>query len=154
MTLHKYLLALTVFFFPIITKAQQKYSFKKILEMKAVNKTFVNKSKEDTTWRTYLGSLKNDKNETLFFVIKEFDKIKAASTWHGHSNVYFFNRKGKIIARLDVALPENLPLRIQKDILYFPDDKISGTVHAVKIGRSLPPDICLKPDWCDEVIFL
>lgn len=154
MAIYKYLIIIVVLCFSTRVQAQRKYCFKTILNIKAINKTFINKSNEDTTWRTYLGRITNDKNQTLIYIIKEFNKVKAASTWHGHSNVYFFNPNGKMIARFDVALPENLPTQLHKNALYFPDDKIADKVHKVRIANPLPKNIFIKLDWCNEVIFL
>jgi len=138
---------------PFSSAGQKKYSLNAILSIKAINKTFVSKSKDDTTWRTYLGSIKDDKHRTIYYIIKEFNKIQAAVTWHGHSNVYFFNAYKKVVARVDVGLPENLPVQLENNTIYFPDDKNTGQVSGVKISRSLPKAICIRPDWCEEVIF-
>jgi hypothetical protein len=141
-------------FIPIISDGQQqKYSCMALLHIKAINKTFVLKSKDDTTWRTYLGNITDNKHRTIYYVIKEFTKVQAAATWHGHSNVYFFNENRKLVARFDVVFPEDLPVRLQNDSLYFSDDKKTDKIYGVKISRPLPRIICIRPGWCDELIF-
>jgi hypothetical protein len=153
MKLSDYLLSIIVFFLSIKCDGQRQYSFKTILNLKAVNKTFVSTSGKDTTWRTYLGKITDSNQRPLYYVIKEFNKTKAAVTWHGHSNVYFFNTQNDLIARFDVALPENLPVKIQDNIMYFPDEKNANKFYEVKIKQMLPKILCIRPDWCDEVIF-
>jgi hypothetical protein len=138
---------------PLRSDGQKMHSFKEILSVKTINKTFVNQSKEDTTWRTYLGKITDSKYRTIYYVISEFNKIKAAVTWHGHSNVYFFNRKEKFVARFDMELPENLPIRLQKNTLYFKDKGNAGKIHGVKITSPLQKFICVGPNECGEAIF-
>ena len=148
------LVLFTELFIPFISAGQQqKYSLMALLHIKAINKTFVIKSKDDTTWRTYLGNITDNKHRTIYYVIKEFTKVQAAATWHGHSTVYFFNEYKKLEARCDVVFPENLPVRLQNDSIYFPDDKNTDKIYGVKISRPLPKFICIRPGWCDEVIF-
>ena len=106
MKLSEYLLSIIVFFFSIKCDGQPQYSFKKILNLKTVNKTFVSTSDEDTTWRTYLGKITDSKQRPLYYVIKEFNKTKAAIKF-----------------------------------------------YEVKIKQMLPKIICIRPDWCDVVIF-
>jgi hypothetical protein len=146
------LLLLTLVCSTAMSRDQQAYSFRSILNTRAANKTFVSKSRSDTTRRTYLGKITGRDHRTIYYVIKEFNKIKAASTWHGHSNIYFFNAGYRLVASVDVGSPEDLPVRLKNNTLYFHDDNSPDKLHGVKITNRLPKFICIRPNDCEEVM--
>ncbi len=134
--------------------SQEKYSYKAILTYKKIGKTFINRSINDTTWRTYLGTISDSKGKAKYYVIKEFNKIRAAATWHGHSNIFFFDRQNKLAARIDVSMPYNLPYNLNNNVFFFKyTEKGEAKVFKMKVGIPLPKTFCTRPDWCDLIIY-
>ncbi|MES2430549.1 MAG: hypothetical protein V4556_06395 [Bacteroidota bacterium] len=145
----------TVFFISISINSysQNIKPFKNILNAKRINKAYKTSSFNDTTWRTYLGILKDNKRKSKYYVIKEFNKIRAGSTWHGHSSIYFFDMKRKLAAFVYVPMPDNLPYKLYKNNFYFKYIE-RGKVKEFKsqMFTPLPKMFCSRINECDEII--
>lgn len=131
---------------------QKYHSFKSLLSNLKVGKVSINESYNDTTWQTYLGKITSEKKDKFYYVFKEFKKVRAATTWHGQSNLYFFTEQKKLYAIINLEMPYNLPFRLSKNKLSFKYSQ-NGTTQFIisKVPYSLPPLICFGPVGCYDV---
>jgi hypothetical protein len=134
--------------------SKKNYSFKKIIHSNIIGKVFINKSNEDTCWRTYLGKIYDKKKKVKYYVIKEFSKNKAASTWHGHSNIYIFGLSKILFASINVGMPDNLPYKYYNNTFYFHYKENNVLkIYKTKIETPIPKIFCCEPSGCDAIIF-
>lgn len=120
-----------------------------IIKENKIGKVHVHKSATDTTWRTFLGFLKVDTAGIRFGVISEFEKVKASSTWHGHSSVYLIDEKGNPKWRMIVPMPDELPIKLQgNSFCFYIDGKTACAVYKL-VGGNL---FCVDPTHCFEVV--
>jgi hypothetical protein len=154
MKYYKLIIILLIFFVTINTYGQKYYSFKTLLKYQATGKTFINKSYYDTTWRTYLGKIKDTKTKNYYYVLKEFSKVRAAATWHGHSNLYIYSKQKKLIATIDMGMPYYLPFKLHANNLYFNYTQNRTTkFFKIPIPFILPKIICFGSFGCNDVQF-
>jgi len=153
----KHFKLLTVLFFLLVStnaNCQRYYSFKTILKYKRIGKTFINNSYTDTTCRTYLGKITYSKSNKFYYVFKEFKKVRAAATWHGHSNLYLFNEQKHLYAVIDVEMPYNLPSKLSQNKLFFEHTE-NGTTRSIVsyVPYVLRHEICFSSLGCYDVQF-
>lgn len=123
-------------------------SYLRIIQKNKIGKTYVYRSKTDTVWRTYLGVLIDTTDNSTYHVISEFAKIKAASTWHGQSNVFLLNKQGEIIWTILIGMPDELPIKLMANSFYFKDeDKVINSRYGL-VGNLY----CVLPNRCYEVV--
>ena len=154
MTLYKFLAG---FFFVHLSSnsfCQEQKIFRRILTSKEVGKIYKSATINDTTWRIYLGALQDKNKKDKYYVIREFNKIRASSTWHGHSTIYFFNLEKKRAALVYVDMPDNLPFKLAHNTFYFKFME-NGVVKDYKmaIQTPLPKFFCSRKNVCDEITF-
>ena len=154
MTLYKFLAGLLFITISTNSFCQGQKVFKTILASKKVGKVYKAATINDTTWRTYLGVIKDEKKKDKYYVIREFDKIRASSTWHGHSTIYFFNSEKKRVALVYVAMPDNLPYKLEHNIFYFKfiDNGVTK-YYKTTMKIPLPKMFCSRQNECDEITF-
>ncbi len=75
-----------------------------------------------TSEATYLGSFSHQGER--FHVIKEFFKVQAAISIHGHSFVFILSQ-GRIIKTFEFNSPDELPNRSNSFYCYFNRERIS-----------------------------
>ncbi|SJZ31931.1 hypothetical protein [Sediminibacterium ginsengisoli] len=122
-------------------------AFKKIIIAGVKNKTYIQTSPIDTARRIYLGVLTVD--SASLNVISEFKKSKAASTWHGHSNVYLVEGSGKITYRIIFSFPDESPLRLNKNTFTFKHNGKLISAPYKLVGQHL---YCPALESCYEVV--
>jgi hypothetical protein len=98
----------------------------------------------------YLGKMKLKGMQTMY-ILTSHKSIKAASVKHGQSKILFLNTDKELINHYSLDIPEELPYKISRNILFFHRynedyDKIGKT--RVKIEDELPEVICIGPDGC------
>jgi hypothetical protein len=124
-------------------------AYRTIIQKNKIGKTYVYRSKTDTVWRTYLGVLIDTTDNSTYHVISEFAKIRAASTWHGQSNVFLLNKQGEIIWTILIGMPDELPIKLMANSFYFKDeDKVINSRYGL-VGNLL---FCVLPNRCYEVV--
>ena len=128
---------------------QSVQSFKQIVEGGKIGKTYVHKSVTDSTWRTYLGSITDSITKSTLHVISEFEKVRAAETWHGHSNVFLVNHNGKMAYWILFGMPDELPFQLKNNELYFKDGTKTIKAPFKLVAKNL---FCLYSTRCYEVI--
>lgn len=150
----KLIIASFIFFVTVNAYGQKYQSFKTLLKYQVAEKTFINKSYYDTTWRTYLGKITDPNTNKYHYVVKEFKKVRAAATWHGHSNLYLFSNHKKLIAIIDMGMPYYLPFKLQANNFSFNYSE-NGRNKLFKIPAPfvLPKIICFGSFGCNDVQF-
>lgn len=129
---------------------QQYYgSYQKIIQKNKIGRTYVDQSKTDTVWRTYLGILFDTSATVNYHVISEFKKIRAASTWNGQSNVYLLNKQGKIVWSILIGMPDELPIKLEANSFYFKEGKKIVSARFGVVNNQL---FCVHPRRCYEVV--
>lgn len=155
MTPCKFLIIIVFLVLSANSFCQALQNFKTILTDKKIGKVFKTASYNDTTWRIYLGVLQDNSKKDKYYVIREFNKIRAASTWHGHSTVYFFDLRKKGYALVYVGMPEDLPNKLNNNTFYFEYLKDGKKKYSQsKIEVPLPKIFCSQPSGCNEIIIL
>lgn len=131
---------------------QKYHSFKSLLSNPRVGKVSIHESYNDTTWQTYLGKITSNNKDKFYYVFKEFKKVRAAATWHGHSNLYIFTEQKRLYAIINVEMPHNLPFRLSNNKLSFKYSQNGATQLIIsKVPYNLPPVICFGPVGCYDV---
>lgn len=129
---------------------QQHYSsYQKIIQKNKIGRINVEQSKTDTVWRTYLGILFDTSANVHYHVISEFNKIRAASTWHGQSNVYLLNKQGEIVWSILIGMPDELPIKLEANSFYFKEGKKIVSARYRLVNNQL---FCVHPRRCYEVV--
>lgn len=125
--------------------------YKKYIVANSSKKTHFIKTKSGDSRITYLGTVRNRKGDTLYYVLSDFSRVKAAIQMHGHSNIIFLNNKKEEIKKFDVGLPENLPFKLLNNVLYFKhinDKTKKEKLYKFEISATLPKLICVDTNDC------
>ena len=144
-----------ILFFSVINSyAQRELDFKKILSFKKIDSVFATNSNYDSSWSIYLGALKDKNKKDKYFVIRKFDKTKAAATWHGHSTIYFFGLDKKLKALVNLSMPDNLPYKLENNFFYFKYLQ-DGILKIFKSKMEIPllKVFCSSDNECDLIDF-
>jgi hypothetical protein len=139
----------TLLFAPLLSLGQVARELKSAINSNKVGKTINRKSKENESELTFLGTVNTDYGKTKYYVLKEFLNVRAASTWHGHSSIYFIDLQFKKSIRYDLGMPRNLPYKLSHDRLLF---KYKDNAMVKNYWQDLKPrlisDICVAPSEC------
>jgi hypothetical protein len=133
----------------LIAFGQSNYS--KYIVADSVGKTEFVKHKDGDEKITYLGVIKKQNSDTLYYVIITFRRVQAAIVMHGHSDIIFLNRDYKEAKSYELGLPEELPYKLVNNVLYFKyvDEKTGKkAVFKNKIETVLPKMMCISPVEC------
>ena len=152
-SIHTTLLLFICFSFTIITRGQSSNYFENILTQRNLGKTITKRIGNDISQRTYLGTIRTKSGEIKYFVLKEFYRVKAAVVYHGHSRLIFCSPNKKIFAQYILDLPDQLPYKLQQNILYFAH-KENGILQRsqFELYDSLPKFMCFAPkNYCYEI---
>jgi hypothetical protein len=116
--------------------------YKKFVVSEKIDSLEVITEKHSKTEIKYLGRLNDLKNDNVYHVITNFKIIGIGEMLspRGRSEVAFVNTKDDNIITYDLGMPENLPISINDNVLYFLLDE---TKVGVSISGGLPPMICL-----------
>lgn len=137
------------FFFNVLLTSAQTQNFKPILDSLKVGETY---SKKGSTFKTkviYLGTVLSSKSDTLFYVLTENYEVKAAIEWHGHSRIVFLEKNKKIKGFYSLDSPEQLPIKLVSNSLFFRDNK-TGKATKQKIPSKLPDMLCIPECFSKE----
>ena len=124
-------------------------NFKKALIKPKIGQVVKYQDKESDSEITYLGNIKGDKGELVYYVLKEFYRIQGAQVMRGHSRIVFLDKDQKLVAVYRIDMPGDLPNRLINNSLYFEyvdenDNKRKN--HLEVMGLVLPDYICIKPN--------
>lgn len=109
---------------------------------KNIGKEIFQKTEHGDTRSTYLGRITDKNRKNLFYVVKEFSRIKADRVYHGNSWLIFYNSNKKFKARYHFGMSNELPFKLNTNILYFYDmDEKPVKVLKLKINSRLPRQI-------------
>lgn len=109
---------------------------------KNIGKEIFQKTENGDTRSTYLGKITDKNQRNLFYVVKEFSRIKAAMAYHGNSWLIFYSPNKKFKARYHFSMPNELPFKLNNNTLYFYDtDEKPVKVLTLKINSQLPKQI-------------
>lgn len=109
---------------------------------KNIGKEIFQKTENGDTRSTYLGKITDKNQRNLFYVVKEFSRIKAAMAYHGNSWLIFYSPNKKFKARYHFSMPNELPFKLNNNTLYFYDtDEKPVKVLTHKINSQLPKQI-------------
>lgn len=104
-----------------------------------IGKEIFQKTQNGDTRSTYLGKITDKDSKILFYVVKEFSRIKAANVYHGNSWLIFYGPEKKFSAKYHFDLPNELPFKLHTNKLYFYDiDEKPVKVLNILIGNQLP----------------
>lgn len=145
----KILIILTILF-TVRLLGQSEYS--KYIVADSLKKTIYTKNKHGDSKINYLGTIKNSKGDTLYYVFTNFSRLQAAIVMHGHSNIIYLNKKQKEVKSYDLGMPENLPYKLTNNTLYFKyvDEKTNKKqIFKNKVGTTLPTIMCWAPNMCE-----
>jgi len=107
-----------------------------------IGKEIFQKTKYGDIRSTYLGKITDKNGKNLFYVIKEFSRIKAAMVYHGNSWLIFYSPDKKLKARYHFDMPVELPFKLSSNTFYFYDtDEKPVKVLALKMNSQLPKQI-------------
>jgi hypothetical protein len=154
MTCYKFFAGVFLIAIPAIGYCQETPAFESILTAKKIGKVYRIASVNDTTWLTYLGKLKGIRMKDKYYVIKEFFKVRAASTWHGHSTIYFYGLNKKRKALVHVSMPDNLPYKLKNNVFYFRYiENGMPNIYTMKMHLPLPKMFCSRKNDCYDITF-
>lgn len=122
--------------------------YKKFINKNKINKIQIVDEKHTTTEIKYLGELNDIANDNLYKVITNFKKIGIdnVTSPKGRSEIAFID-KNDIIMTYNMGMPENLPIYIENDILFF---EIKKTKIGILISGGLAPMFCIPKIECGE----
>ncbi|WP_460582977.1 hypothetical protein [Hymenobacter arcticus] len=103
--------------------------------------------------RIYLGDIKDKQGQVIYQVVNRFYTMRAARMQHGHSEILFLNLAGQPVASYAVSMPENLPVDLRSNILYFRYQRSGRSQSAqyqqlINPAVPLPAVLCVAPGDC------
>lgn len=122
--------------------------YKKFIKSKKINVPKILNTKSTKTKIIYLGELKDLNHKKSYHIITNFEiwGIGDMLSPRGRSKVAFINETKNKIIIYDLGMPENLPVRIENNILYF---KIEKSEIQISIFGGLPPELCIPKIGCN-----
>ncbi len=122
--------------------------YKKFIKSKKINVPKILKTKSTKTKITYLGELKDLNHKNSYHIITNFEiwGIGEMLSPRGRSKVAFINETKNKILIYDLGMPENLPVKIENNILYF---KIEKSEIKISILGGLSPELCIPKIGCN-----
>ena len=112
------------------------------LTQKNIGKNILQSTKESDLRSTYLGKITDKDGKVKFYVVKEFSRIKAAIIYHGNSRLIFYNADKKFKAQYHFDMPDELPVKLNANTLYFIDkDQKPAKTLTLSINGQLPEQI-------------
>lgn len=145
-----FILIVAVILFTSKLSGQSEYS--KYIVADSLKKTQLVKNKTGDEKINYLGVIKKTNGDTLYYIVTVFSRVQAARVMHGHSNVIYIGKDLKEKKRYDIALPEELPYKLDNNTLYFKylDEATNKKkIFKNKVGTTLPKIMCVGPDNCN-----
>ncbi len=141
---------LSLFFCTITVNGQSIRDFTDVLSTRIIGKKMTKKVGKDISERTFLGVVKDVNGKTTYAVVIEFLRIQAAIVYHGHSNILFFDRRNKLVKIAALSLNNELPFKLEKNVLYF--NYTVNNKHKIfqQLIQPLPKMICVG-DGCYDV---
>ena len=138
------------FFLSLTIFGQTNYSV--FVRHDQINKKQIISSKDGSSEEIiYLGEIKNKSGQTIYYVLSVYRLVQAAIEKHGHSNVIFLDYDLKVKKQYELDLPEELPFKLENNILnfYYFDTKTKvRRVYQNKIEIELPKILCVSPNNC------
>lgn len=116
-----------------------------------IGKTLKQNRKYSTSKATYLGILCDKNSKVKYYVVKEFSTLQAANVPHGHSEIIFFNQHAKVMAKVQVNMPYELPVKISKNALVFTYRKNKMVKQFLFRIDNKPDMLCVEPESCYEI---
>ena len=97
-----------------------------------------------------LGTITDKQGHVLYHVVAEFRTVQAAKQSHSHSSICFLNSQRIQVAKYEVGLPSELPVKLDKNALYFTYTDKAGEKNILSqlIGNELPKMLCVAPKNC------
>lgn len=125
--------------------------YSKFVKSRQIGKKQIVKTGEGKEEITFLGTIKDRKGKTLFYVLAMYSVVKAAITVHGHSNIIYLDSEKKLLKQFSVGLREELPFKLENNALHF--YYVDATSNKKKVfvndvGMSAPKIMCVAPDNC------
>jgi len=109
---------------------------------KNIGKEIYQKTEHGDIRSTYLGKITDKNQKNLFYVVKEFSRVKAAIIYHGNSRLIFYNADKKFKAQYHFDMPDELPVKLNANTLYFIDkDQKPAKILTLSINDQLPEQI-------------
>ena len=127
---------------------KEKFSFyKEFIILEKIDSLQVITEKHSKTETKYLGKLIDLKKDDAYHIITNFKIIGIGkmSSPRGKSEVAFINTKDDSIITYDLGMPDNLPISINDNVLYF---VLNDIKTGISISGGLPPMICLPVINC------
>jgi hypothetical protein len=122
--------------------------YKKIIDSKKINIPKILNTKSTKTEVIYLGELKDLNHKNSYHIITNFEiwGIDEMLSPRAKSKVAFINETKNKIIIYDLGMPENLPVKIENNILNF---KIEKSEIKISILGGLPPELCIPKIGCN-----
>jgi len=129
------------------SKSRLNY-YRPFINSKKINKLIILKEEFSKTKIKYLGKIEDLNNKESYHIITDFTIIGVGSMLspRGKSNVIFINKNLDKIIIYNLPMPENLPLYIDNNVLFFNYEK---TKIGISISGGLPPELCLPKIGCN-----
>ena len=131
--------------------SQSLENFNDVLNSQIIGKVITKKVGQDISQRTFLGIIRDKKSNIKYYVVKEFLRIQAATVFHGHSRILFFNESKKLTEQAILSLPNELPFKLKDNFLYFNYLENGVTKIFEDKVHPLPKMICVAPRSCYDV---
>ncbi len=124
--------------------------YKRIIRENKINRMIEIKGTGQETELTLLGIVNTNMGTKKYYAIKEFHTVRASSTWHGHSSLYFIDMNLKKFIRYNLSMPDNLPSKLSGNKLFFnyKDSLKIPRRYMQDLKAKLPPNICVAPFDC------
>jgi hypothetical protein len=104
------------------------------------------------TKRVYLGSVQKLRGIPVYHVVSQFRRVRAALTYHGHSEVLLYDAKWHLLASYNVGMPYALPTSLHDNILYFKPSSTAdkAATHQQSLNPNAPPPawLCVASNDC------
>ena len=122
--------------------------YRKFMKSKRINIPKVLNTKSTKTKIIYLGELKDLNSKNSYHIITNFEiwGIGEMLSPRGRSKVAFINETKNKIIIYDVGMPENLPTKIENNVLYF---QIEKSEIRISISGGLAPLLCIPKIGCN-----
>jgi hypothetical protein len=122
--------------------------YKNFINSKKINILKTITEKHTKTEIKYLGIIKDLNEKDSYHVITNFQiyGIGQMLSPRGRSEVVFINKKNNQIIIYNLAMPDDLPKYIEKNILYF---EIENTKIGISIFGGLAPELCIPKIGCN-----
>lgn len=123
----------------------------KYVEEKRLNQRQIEKFEGAVYEVIYIGAFKDQQHIVKYHILSVFRNVQAAIEMHGHTEVIFLDKNLKLIKQIELALPEELPFKLEENKLHFhytDDNSHIQKVFEFDLDGKIPESLCVSPSVC------